>query len=284
MAKKRKGFLAAAWPAMVWLSTSFLHIFYLVTKGAIWIGSLLFAKLSAAAQKQARARSRPSSGAVFQPLALQKQSSGELGDFENRLLSSKSMVGIILGARGSGKSALGMRLLENISAKTGRAVCAMGFEESSLPAWIAAVDGVESVPNGAFVLVDEGGITFSSRSSMSSANKVLSSLLFVARHKDISALFIAQNSSNLEVNAMRQADCLLLRRPSLLQKDFERKIIADIYDAAQGGFASLPQQGKHSTYVYSDEFRGFVSNSLPSFWSDKASRGFAKKSIGAGKN
>jgi hypothetical protein len=47
---------------------------------------------------------------------------------------------------------------------------------------------------------------------------------------------------------------------------------AHVY-AAQ--FAALQGQGRYSTYVYSDEFRGFVSNELPSFWSTKASKSFA---------
>lgn len=151
----------------------------------------------------------------------------------------------------------------------------MGFGESVLPAWIFCTEDLGSLPNGAFVLVDEGGIVFSSRQSMSGANKLLSSLILIARHKDISVLFISQNSANLEINAIRQADYLLLRKPSLLQMDFERKKIGEIYGRIAAGFEQLPEKGKHSTYVYSDEFEGFVSNPLPSFWSQGTSKSFA---------
>jgi hypothetical protein len=91
-----------------------------------------------------------------------------------------------------------MRILENVASRGNRRVCAMGFAASSLPLWITPVLSVEEVPNGSFVLFDEGGITFSSRSSGSSANKILSSFLLVSRHKDLSILFISQNSANLE--------------------------------------------------------------------------------------
>lgn len=280
MPKKKEKMLSSIWNAWVWLATGFLHIFYLLTKFIIAAAAFIGTKLAASAKKQHESMQKPKSDAVLSPLAEQKTISGSLESFEQRILSQKSTVGIVLGARGSGKSALGMRLLENAAAKTGRRPYAMGFEPSSLPAWITTVDDISKIPNSAFVLVDEGGITFSSRSSMSSANKILSSLLFVARHKGISALFISQNSSNIEVNAIRQADYLLLRKPSLLQKDFERKIIAKIYDENEQGFKKLPEQGRHSTYIYSDEFQGFVSNELPSFWSENASKGYATKKLG----
>ncbi|MDP3742361.1 MAG: zonular occludens toxin domain-containing protein, partial [Candidatus Micrarchaeota archaeon] len=186
---------------------------------------------------------------------------------------SKSAVGIILGARGSGKSVLGMRLLENAKAK-GRKVQALGFASSSLPSWIECIDSIEKAKNNSFLLVDEGGITFSSRSSMGDANKLLSQLLFISRHKDLSVLFISQNSANIDVNAIRQADYLLLKKSSLLQLDFERKKIKEIYEQSSAGFA------KYSaidgvTFVYSDEFRGFIANGLPSFWSEGISKSFS---------
>ncbi|MFA6489575.1 MAG: hypothetical protein WCT52_02735 [Candidatus Micrarchaeia archaeon] len=282
MPRKKSGALRAIWDAWVWLSSHLLSIPYfaavLIMRAADWC----VAKWSERAKKAGVVKHQPKSGAAYSPLCLQNRVShtGSLAEFERKLLSSDSTIGLVLGARGSGKSALGMRILENVSAKSGRKVCAMGFDPSSLPAWITPVNSVDEVKNSAFLLVDEGGISFSSRSALSSANRLLSSLLFVSRHKGISVLFISQNSANLEVNAIRQADFLLLCKPSLLQKDFERKIIGKIYDAARAGFESLSQEGRHSTYIYSDEFRGFAASSLPSFWSEKASRGFENRKLG----
>ncbi len=275
MPKKKPSTSGKIWKAWVWAASHALHAFYLLARAIIWAADWGLAKASASSAKRAVGAKKPRTDAAYMPLALQKKSAGELEQFEEKILSSRSAIGLVLGARGSGKSALGMRIIENVSSKTGRNVCAMGFDESTLPSWITCVGSVDAVPNGSFVLVDEGGITFSSRSSQSSANKILSSLLLVARHKDLSVLFISQNSANLEVNAIRQADFLLLRKPSLLQKEFERKKIGEIYDSIGGQFLSLPDAGRHSTYVYSDEFSGFVSNNLPSFWSQRASKPYA---------
>ena len=184
------------------------------------------------------------------------------------IYSDKSSVGLILGARGSGKSAIGLRILENIVAKSKRKAYAMGFNKEDLPKWIESINSIEEVKNNSFLLVDEGGVEFSSRQTMSNANKLLSELLLISRHKDLNVLFITQNSSNIEVNAIRQSDYLVLKPPSLLQMDFERKKIKDIYESVKEKFTSYKDQ-VGLTYIYSDRYTGFVKNDLPSFWSKR---------------
>ena len=196
---------------------------------------------------------------------------GSFEDFQHTLYEKSSTIGLILGARGTGKSALGLRILENVSAKTSKRVYAMGFK--NIPSWIKVVEKVEDVKENSFVLIDESGITFSSRNFMSELNKFLGNLLLIARHKDLSIIFITQNSSNIDINIIRQLDYLFMKPSSLLQNEFERKKIADIYKAQVNGFK------KHKsicgiTFVYSDSYLGFVSNELPSFWSEKVSKSF----------
>lgn len=254
--------------------------------GAVWLAKILwkgavilydFARErleeSRAREKIAKEAPQLATKASVQNLSLLRTYAGNLAEFEKWLYSSKSTVGIILGSRGSGKSALGARLLENW-ATSGAKTYAMGFAPGTLPEWIEIIEAVEKAENNSVLLVDEGGIEFSSRDSMSSANKLLSKLLLVCRHKDISLIFIAQNSANLEINSIRQADYLLMKKPSLLQKDFERGKIRDIYAEVDADFAELSQE-KGLVYVYSDKFRGFASNALPSFWSERASRAYA---------
>jgi hypothetical protein len=197
---------------------------------------------------------------------------GNLENFEN-FLKNYGKIGIILGARGSGKSALGIRILENINS-IGKKVYALGFRKDRLPKWIIPVIDINEIPNNSFLLADEAGIEFSSRSSMSSLNKLLSNLLLISRHKNISIIFITQNSSNIEINTLRQADYLLLKPSSLLQLDFERKKIRDIYKEVDGRFKKYYDKG--TTYIYSDLYRGFVKTSLPSFWTEDLSKSFAK--------
>lgn len=222
-------------------------------------------------------RDRPQMPAIFESFSEVESFYGKSADFEKELYSGKSLIGLVLGARGSGKTAVGVRILENIRAKTSTQVYSMGLARDSVPAWVKTVDNLDQVANHSFILVDEGGIEFSSRSFMSNANKLLSELLLISRHRDISVLFITQNSANIDINTIRQVDYILLKTPSLLQLDFERKKISEIYEQAKAGFEKYKQPGL--TYIYAHNYKGFVVSSLPSFWSTNLSKSYAKKKL-----
>ncbi len=196
--------------------------------------------------------------------------------WEKELLKLESKIGIILGARGSGKTAVGVKLLENIYARQKTKCYAMGFNESEMPSWIEVIEDISQIKNNSNILIDEGGILFSSRKSMSKPNQLLSELILISRHKNLNILFISQNSSNLDVNILRQADFLILKPTSLLQKDFERKKIKDVYEKVEKKFNKYKKE-QGLAYVYSKEFQGFISNPLPSFWSAKISKSFREK-------
>lgn len=264
---------------LFFLKDSIIFIADLIWKLLCWLASFtkdtIHPQIKEQVQRQVKKSKKPKDLPKIKYFIELRDFEGSLDSFEQWLYSSKSTIGIILGARGTGKSALGMRVLENWAGR-GAKVCAMGFNEETIPSWIKVIDDMEKAPNRSIVLVDESGISFSSREAMSDANKLLSELLLVARHKDISIIFIAQNSANLEINSIRQADYLLLKRPSLLQKDFERGKIKNIYSEVENDFKEL-RADRGLVYIYSDRFRGFASNTLPTFWSEKASKAFEKK-------
>lgn len=202
-----------------------------------------------------------------------KNIKGSFQNFEEKILSSSSTIGIILGARGTGKSAIGMKILENFKAKTGKNVYALGFNAEDLPNWITIVKSIDDVENNSVLLVDESGIEFSSRESMTNKNKLLSNILMISRHKDLSLALISQNSSNIEINAIRQSDYIILKLSSLLQKDFERKRIKEMYDEVEKEFEEF-KDDKGLAYIYSHNYKGFISNPLPSFWNSKVSKAY----------
>ncbi|HLC58727.1 MAG TPA: zonular occludens toxin domain-containing protein [Candidatus Nanoarchaeia archaeon] len=227
----------------------------------------------ASERKEITNRPNVSGSGIYADFFVLKEIHGNFSSFEDYLLKTNSGIGIIIGARGTGKSALGLKLLENIHVKTGRKVSTMGFNSEDLPNWVNNIETIEEVKNNSVVLLDESGITFSSRESMSNINKLLSNLLLIARHKDVTLIFISQNSSNIDLNIIRQADFLLFKPSSLLQKDFERKKINDIYKEVDNYFKEYKGE-KGLVYVYSDVFKGFVLNPLPSFWNDKVSKAY----------
>ncbi|MFH1439189.1 MAG: zonular occludens toxin domain-containing protein [Candidatus Woesearchaeota archaeon] len=268
----------AVYKVIYWLFYGIYKFGDLLIKAVIWIYRLFYKatdKTTEFVKKKKTDKKRSEFSAEYEAFNLIEHDSGKLEDFEKKLMKSDSTIGIVLGARGSGKTAISVKLLENIYAKTGKKCFALGFKEEDMPLWIDVVDDIKYLKNDSFALIDEGGILFSSRRSMAEPNKLLSELMLIARHKNISIIFISQNSSNLEINAIRQADYLVLKKSSLLQKDFERKKIKEIYEQIGNRFNNYKNM-KGITFVYSDEFTGFVENPLPSFWSKNISKSFRK--------
>ena len=128
--------------------------------------------------------------ARYSPFKILETLGGDYRNWFDEVVGSESQIGIVLGARGSGKTAFGVKILENIYSRRKQKCFAMGFKAEEFPSWIRVVSDISELENNSWVLIDEGGVLFSSRSSMSSANKLLSQLILVARHKNINIIFI----------------------------------------------------------------------------------------------
>ncbi len=246
---------------------------YYLVKGAHWLAPKINRTIERKVERKRVGKKRKMQHATYDDFNVIQSSKGSIAAWEQKMIEGESTIGIVLGARGSGKTAFGVRVLENVYAKTKRSVCAMGFAEESMPSWINIVKNVEEIPNDSFVLIDEGGILFNARDSMSNTNKLLSDLILISRHKNLSILFISQNSANLEINILRQADYLVLKKSALLQREFERKIIQKLYEQTSEEFERLKDK-RGLTYIHSSEFVGFISNDLPSFWKSEISKSF----------
>jgi len=247
-----------------------LKIPYYIGKGIY----ILSKKTKQKSEENKIKKKRKSMTAHYKDFDLIKTQSGDYKKWEEGIIKAESKIGIILGARGSGKTAFGIKFLENVYSKTRKKCYAMGFKKNEMPSWIEVVDNIDQIRNNSIVLVDEGGVLFSARRAMTNTNKLMSDLILISRHKNLSILFISQNSSNLDVNIIRQADFLVLKPTSLLQKDFERKKIQKIYEEVAKDFEKY-KENKGITHLYTNDFRGFVSNPLPSFWNVRISKSFA---------
>ena len=277
MAKKKKShwflkILVFPFKLIWWIICGIWKIIYYWVKGCNWLAK----KIISYSNKRKIESQKPRSKPAYKQFQEVKNIEGDFKDFE-QLLNSNGKVGIILGGRGNGKSALGMRILENIKAKTNKKVGAWGFNDELLPSWIKPINHINEIENNSFVLIDESGISFSSRNSMSELNKLLTELILITRHKNLSIIFITQNSSNIEVNILRQADYLMLKPHSLLQLNFERKIIKDIYSEVESEYKK--SKDKSLTYIYSGSFKGFIKNDLPGFWTERTSKSFSQEAI-----
>ena len=182
---------------------------------------------------------------------------------------------LILGRRGSGKTALAAKIAEYAMARYRMPIYWIGLPESArelLPHWITLVDSPEQCPMGCFMIIDEAGIQYLSLAFNTDRNRLLRGLLMVCRHRHCSLVFAVQSSRDLEYSIVRQADSLIFKQPSLHQPDSERPDIRPMAKKAALIFKEIPKENRiESAYVLDDDFQGIITSSVPSFWKERLS-------------
>lgn len=188
-----------------------------------------------------------------------------------------SMV-LILGKPGSGKSALGYRLLELLRYVADTYV--VGFPEqarSLLPECIGIVPSFEDLPNKCIALVDEAYLAYHSRGSMTAKNKAMSQALNLYRQKEQTIIFITQEAAHIDKNIVGLAKVLIFKELGMLQLEFDRPQLNKLATQAKQALDSVQGNKQRWSFVYAPDadFLGLMENELPSFWKPRLSRAFA---------
>ncbi len=182
---------------------------------------------------------------------------------------------VILGKRGSGKSALAAKVAEYMMGVHRMATYWIGLPEQAtemLPHWIKIVDDPGKCPINSFIVCDEAGVNYLSLLFNTSQNRFMRRLLMIARQRHISLAFAAQSSRDVDWSIVRQADSIIFKEPGLNQPDTERPDIRAKAKKAALAFAEIPKQEKiEAAYVSDDNFEGIIKSTLPSFWTEDLS-------------
>lgn len=240
------------------------------------LGSVFSRTESASSPLKTASRTTLRAPPRFQRLRVVKTLTGVYDTTEQRV-HTDSLIVLIFGKRGSGKSALGFTLLENVHAKTQRPAYVLGIH-AYLPAWITPLDQVQDAHNGGVILVDEGAVAFSSRESMRLTNRDLAKLLAIARHKNLTLIFITQNTGMIDKSVLKLADVLMVKEGSLLQQEMERAEIRTFYEKSKKLFDKITGDKRPYAYVIDADFEGVVKAPLPSFWTEGLSKNKAGES------
>lgn len=190
--------------------------------------------------------------------------------------SREGKVLMVLGKRGSGKTAFMATFAEFLRAAYGTKSYWIGLPEEAknlLPHWINIVDTAESCPSNSLILCDETGLNYLSLLFNKPKNRYLHYLMMLARHTKNSLVFAAHSSKDIDCSIVRQADSIIFKEPGLNQAEDERLSIRRKARRANVVFSQIPKEDrKEAAFVCDPSFEGVINSALPSFWSEELSR------------
>lgn len=185
---------------------------------------------------------------------------------------------LILGKRGSGKSALGYRLIE-LFRYTARpyVVGVPATARALLPDWIGIASDLETLPPKSIALVDEAYLHYHARGSMARESMAMSQAVNLSRQKEQTLIFVSQEARQVDRNISSSASVVVFKDLGMLQLEFDRREFNKLAEQARQAFAALPSDKRSHGFVYApdSDFLGMMENELPSFWKPSLSKLFA---------
>lgn len=186
---------------------------------------------------------------------------------------------LILGKRGSGKSALAYRLLELFRHRlTPLVVSPPRRARGLLPEWIGIAPSLEDLPQNCIALIDEAYLAYHARESHTDGSKAMSQLLNLSRQRNQTLLFVTQEARQVDRNIVSAASVVVFKELGLVQLEFERPELRKLVEAAREALDRQPAKIRRQwAYAYSPDtdFLGLLPGQLPSFWKPSLSKLFA---------
>jgi hypothetical protein len=203
----------------------------------------------------------------------------------NRWLDSlqEGKVIVITGSRGSGKTCLGAKIAEFVSASYKMPVFWVGLPPEGrqlVPNWVSLANDPSQCPVGSLILVDEAGLEYCATLFSTSHNRFMSALLMISRQRHCSLIFCVQSTADIDLRILRQADSVIFKQLSLNQVETERPSVRKRAARADLAFKGMSKmECLESAYICDKNWEGIIQFSPPSFWSESLSYVYAYKDL-----
>ncbi|MBA7616606.1 hypothetical protein ES703_23903 [subsurface metagenome] len=186
---------------------------------------------------------------------------------------------LIVGKRGSGKSALGYRLEEVSRFRAKPFVVGIPEEgQRFLPDWLGVIPDLADAPPKSIILIDEAYLQYHAKESQKAQSKEMSRILNLSRQREQTLIFVTQEARQVDRNIASSANVVVFKDLGILQLEFDRPELNRLATEARQAFEKVEGDRRGWSYVYSPDtdFVGLLENRLPSFWTSKLSHLFAQ--------
>jgi predicted double-glycine peptidase len=154
-----------------------------------------------------------------------------------------------------------------------------GFGRGGLQ-FVTSLDQIDKM-KPSIVICDEAAFIAGSRDAMSKTNKEWLKLIAICRHKDHLLIFINQQSRQLDVQIMMDADLVLMKRPTQLHLRGARAEFAPEIAEAFELFSNMRGSTKRKVYVVDYHYGGgtMLNAQMPKWWNDKVSKAYSSVDV-----
>jgi len=192
---------------------------------------------------------------------------------------------VILGARGSGKSGLAYDIMDrfhNVKHLGGATLMPQAVSKTKrklLPSWVKIVNSIQQLPQKSVCIIDEAAQLAHARRTQSTLAVNLDNLISISRHRQQLILVLVHHTRKLDLNIVHDSDRIIWKQPTEAHALFERDEMQLFTRKALEFFAGLRTQKQRWSYCYCMNFHHlnftYFRNSLPPWWSEKLSAGWA---------
>jgi predicted ATPase len=187
---------------------------------------------------------------------------------------------IIIGGRGSGKTATAFSILDMFHERgiethiLGHPKLKQLQKEDKIPEFHHLIG--RQIPAGA-ILIDDAQLTAHAREWH--RNIALDKLVTVSRHKNASLIYTTQQTVHLDRNIVAEVDCIIFKQPSLMAPHTERPFIQKMMQVVEKQYSAFIEKHPDEdiraySYCLSNKprYEGFVGpTKLPAYWSEELS-------------